>query len=423
MKLSSLAIVPMIAVSVLVFARGCKTVEGVQATSQLAAVDPEYANYRIMSEDQISLLTRNMPQINWAALDQIVRSPRTIWYDKKTMIPSYQDSVGDGQTTPIGARANTKGATLDVARPLFDKNGFKYPFGHTAGTDRASNFQVANFLSLPERDGARLPVVYWVERNKRSGLSGLGDTKWKWMYPRGTVVGEVIFVKDSQGGLWPVEIRTRTRWLTGWSTNVFRPFTSASELAAAVKSKRSDWASRPSLKAVVDQLESGPLTPKSLSSREFPRVFDRSGHVDVIPAFNDDELVKELLRTPFSSVFGAKWKTSSGVTTFAGSAAAGMSIFPVGYEAGVLSVDQETCAQCHNQTGVLVSKFLPVAVLYGDIWGEDGIFSFHPWDSSTYGQFNTENRRANPALERAGIITVYDKSKHLGTDYAEIQTN
>ena len=56
---------------------------------------------------------------------------------------------------------------------------------------------------------------------------------WSWLYPVGATLGEVIFIDDGAGGLLPTKVRTRTRHATGWSTNAFRPFPSAADLAAA----------------------------------------------------------------------------------------------------------------------------------------------------------------------------------------------
>src|SRR5688572_2342409 len=55
-----------------------------------------------------------LPDVAWKKLQDIFDSPSTIWWDKETMIPSYQDSVGDGSFTPIGARANSAGRAIIV---------------------------------------------------------------------------------------------------------------------------------------------------------------------------------------------------------------------------------------------------------------------------------------------------------------------
>ena len=51
-----------------------------------------------------------LPKVAYRGLQDIFSSASTLWLDKEVMIPSYQDSVGDGSQTPIGARANSEGA-------------------------------------------------------------------------------------------------------------------------------------------------------------------------------------------------------------------------------------------------------------------------------------------------------------------------
>ena len=61
--------------------------------------------------------------------------------------------------------------------------------------------------------------------------------------------------------------------------------------------------------------------------------------------------------------------------------------------------------------------FEPAAVLYGDIWGEDRIFSFHPWDQSRYSTFNTENRQVRPELATNNLVVRYDATTHPDPRY------
>ena len=58
----------------------------------------------------------------------------------------------------------------------------------------------------------------------------------------------------------------------------------------------------------------------------------------------------------------------------------------------------------------MIEDFEPAAVLYGDIWGSDQIFSFHPWDEAEYVNFNNENRIVKQALR--GIVVPYDPAQH-----------
>ena len=363
-----------------------------------------------------------LPVTGFEALNNMMKSPNTFWYDKDTMKPSYQDSVGDGSYTPVGARFNTKAASVIVpeGRKLFSADGkfWSYPLGHTAGTDNSTNIKVVNFMSLPVKDGKRLPVVYKTI-NDRNGKGGLGVAKWTWVYPVGTTFGEMIYIKHSSGQLYPAELRTRTRYLNGWAMNVYRPFPTAASLAEAIKAKKPNFAAESNLKSMVGHLEStGNMTTKSVNSPAFKNIFTASAGLDVLPEFNDEELVKDLLtKTTFVSSYGTAWKNSDGLKAFAASTKETFSVVPVNYEANLIEVSDESCTRCHKETGRAISDFASSAVLYGDVWGEDQIFSFHPYDESKFSNFNTENRSIRPELAQGGIVVKFEADKHPSSIY------
>src|SRR5687767_3713156 len=155
---------------------------------------------QILAPDRIEFYRSKLPRVSWRKLQEVFESPSTLWYDKESMIPSYQDSVGDGSFTPIGARPNSTGRGIIVPEGvrLFDEDGehWSFPFGHTAGTDRSRNKLIINFLSLPEENGVLWPVVFETFDDD-GALGGLGLHKWTWMFPKGAILGEVIFVRDA----------------------------------------------------------------------------------------------------------------------------------------------------------------------------------------------------------------------------------
>lgn len=366
-----------------------------------------------------------LPTVAWRQLQEILESPKTIWFDKTAMIPSYQDSVGDGSYTPIGARPNSRGRGIIVpaGRRLFDPDNehWSFPFGHTAGTDRVPNKTVINFMSLPEQNGSYLPIVYWTIDDNRA-LGGLGLHKWTWLFPVGTTMGEIIFLEDA-GELFPVEVRTRRRYLTGWSVNAYRPFATAQDLADAIRAKKPDFANSPNLAAFVAHLEDNTtIVPKSLDSPDFNQVFQTSGYEDVLPPIGDNQLVRELLTTStFVSSYGQAWKKNGTQEAFYASTSESFSIVPSQNDIGVLEVREEFCVQCHQEAGRAIHEFEPDAILYGDIWGEDRIFSFHPWDQDQYPEFNTDNREVRPVFATNGIVERYNQSQHPDTIYRVIE--
>lgn len=369
-----------------------------------------------------------LPKVADPDIQAILTDEGTLWYDHQVMIPSYQDSVGDGSYTPIGARANNAGKPIIVpeGQKFFTDDGqtFSFPFGHTAGADESDNMQVAEFVHLP-RDGATFwPIVYWTVDDPYARF-GLGLHQWTWMYPVGAVVGEMIYVRDAAGRLFPAELRTRTRYAEGWTVNVYRPFPTARELAGAIKAKRANWASSAALSKMIAHLEnSATLTPATRSSPGFNDVVELSGYLDEIPDFGDDALVKELLTTTtFMPALGAVWKADGNRLTFAASSRAGLSIVPRNYFAGLIEVSDESCNRCHAEAGRSLATFEDATLLYGDLWGNDRIFSFHPWDQSRYSVFNYENRSVRPELRSGAVVERYDMSRHPAAVYRYLGDN
>lgn len=353
----------------------------------------------------------------------ILRSPETLWYDAESIVPSYQDSQGD----PEGNRPNTiEPILIDLAVPgghanLFGEKGkFNFPF-KSGGADLSDNLVKINFWSVPRgANQSPLPVVYWK----------LNFSRWRWMFPAGTVIGEVLLLKFPDGDLRVFEIRTRKRETSGWRNAVFRPFLTATTLADAIKWARPQWSQSSKLSALVAHLlDDRSLTPRTLQSAHFGKAFETvSGYLDVLPDFGDPQLVKDLLKdTPYLSVGSVPWKSNGTQTTYAASTAASYSIVPRAYDGGMLPVDDVSCRRCHKDGGRQIGDFYDELVAYGELWGEDEIFSWHPFDTKSFvnndgtvANFNNDNRRLRQDLVSAGLIVNYQPGTHPSSIYNEL---
>ena len=404
---------------------GCRLFTGQKSRIAESAASP-------MAEVQNQKVKAALPKTAYGKLQDVLSSDDTIWYDHDSMKPSYQAAIQ--QSPPYGANANDKWFDLiadsvePIARNFYDENKrkWRFPFGTTAGTDDSENMKVANFLSLPKKDGRRLPLAAGVKPQGISGGISFSMYSWGWVYPVGTMIGEVLFVATSTGELLPTEIRIRQRYASGWAVNVFRPFPSAQSLATSIKQKRPQWESAANLKTLVTHLESTTtLKPAKLSASQLPGVFDQEGALDELPAFGDESLVKELLtQTTFVTAYGETWKAGGGLSTFAPTTSERVSVVPDHYKGGMLAVNEASCMRCHKETGRHLVDFSPSfssIVLYGEMWGRDGIFSFHPFDESKYDSFwlsgTTDNRALNPKLEAAGVIATYNPAVHKAPEY------
>jgi hypothetical protein len=318
------------------------------------------------------------------------------------MQESYQDSVG--------ANANSHWPDLvaadeDVISGLHNraKHRWQFPFGTTAGTDDATNLQVEHFVFFPQTNG-QVQAITITEVNRNDDRP-----EWTWTYQNGTVFGEVLFIVDGDNIL-PAEVRTRTRYAGGWAMNVFRPFPRATDLAAAIKQHRPDWSATPNLKAMVDFLgDDTTLQPASLSAKDgLASTFQQDGYLDPLPDFGDAQLVRDLLtQTTFKTAYDVSWKANGDKKTYAATTTNPLSIVPTNYTAGLIQVTDDSCMRCHKDSGRLASDFYFAVYLYGELWGKDGIFSFHPYDESRYPDLRmdgVDNRSLNPKLQQMGIF-------------------
>lgn len=370
----------------------------------LASAQGDNLNTVIMPANKLAVVKAALPIIADPTLADVLSSPETLWYDHHTMTPSYQDSVGASSNDKW---PNLVAASETIIGGLHDRTRkrWQFPFGTTAGTDDSSNVEVRNFVYFPQVNGQvpTMNITRVILNDKRP--------EWRWTYPVGTVFGEIIFITDN-GNLLPTEIRVRTKYADGWGMNVFRPFPHARDLVSAIKQRRPNYGDNPSLRNLVSHLEdSTTLQPLRLAAKAaLANTFQQDGYLDVLPDFGDDSLVRELLTmTTFRSCYGQTWKKNGTAKTFAASTKSKMSIVPTNYTAGLLEVTDESCMRCHKETNRLVSEFYDALYLYGELWGMDGIFSFHPYDESRYPELRLEmrdNRYLNPKLKAAKVFRI-----------------
>ncbi len=362
-----------------------------------------------IAPDQLRPFMDALPHLAKPALDQVMRSADTMWYDETSMVFLYQDSV----ESVVGGRANCVGRMVgernrdNVIGKLLGYFGedfkFKYPFRKAAGTDNVTNSKVFNFWSLPRRNGHVLPVKWWKE-------SARG--RWHWVFPVGTTFGEVLFERAPDGRYYAFEVRARTRYRDGWAVDLLRPFLKADDLAAAVIAKRPEWQTDAHLKAAVNHLTTRTnLTPYTLRSEAYAKVFPPiPGSLDQIPDFGDPALVADLLTTtPFKSTEGMIWKEGGGLETYAPGSLADFSVVPKGYELGMIPVNDLSCNRCHVETGRPVGDFEFDIQLYGEVWGEDRIFTWHLFEANeyvfdTWDDSDSPTRRVNPRFTEANLL-------------------
>jgi hypothetical protein len=368
-----------------------------------------------------------MPCVGEGWLRDTIESADTVWYDKASLTPGYQDSFGDNVVTPIGMRPNTIDPELiNLSVPgghaqIFQAMGtFHFPFGTPIGP--VDNVRVVDFWR-PAHDatGAPLPVVHW--QRDPNGYTH----RVEWMFPAGTVFGEALFL-DEGGTLYPFEIRTRTRGVDGWTNDIYRPFPRAADLADAIEKA---GGTSTALVALVAQLRGTTLAPYQLKNTNFPGAFPtRDAGIDVLPALTgaDADLIHHLMMTtPSRSARGIPWKEASGKVAFAAGAAGRGNIVPKGYNAAAVEVTEASCDVCHRDAGRPFETWYDNILAYGELWGNDEIFTWHPFTAANFVDaqgkvvnFNHDNRVIRADMKAAGLVAPYKPAMHPPNVYKRI---
>jgi hypothetical protein len=365
--------------------------------SPVLRTEPGYVDF--IAPAEVAPFKAALPTLSDPALDQAIKSPRTMWYDESALTFSYQDSFGD----PKGLRANRVGYDVGFNTPdvpdifalteYFEFGKFKFPFSLVAGSTFTDNVYALYFWLPPvDASGAAQPVRVWNN-----------NSHFQWVFPVGTLIGEALYIQSPADKKWfAFEIRTRTRATNAWTTNIFRPYVHASDLVAAL-------ASKPGAATLVDHLQStSSLTANTLSAPSYQSIFPPiPGALDYLPEV-DASLVEDLLTNrTFSNAMGSSWKTEGSATTYAASTHAKFHIVPAEYPAGMFETSEASCKRCHEQTSRPFNNLDPRIVLYGEVWGEDEIFTWHPFqiDVDSFG-VGDGTRHINPRLLTAKLVAM-----------------
>ncbi len=377
------------------------------------------AHGQLMSDSKAQRLRKYFPRVEDPAVQALLEDPRLVLYTDAEMPKAYQfwDGAFPGvhsanYNISAGAEEQSKGNGSG------GNGNVEFPWSSAGGTHRCNNLYVVRFFKLPEQDGRSLPIAWYRASNLRGGGGG-----YAWVFPTGTVFGEILTQRGPSGTGYTFELRTRTKVENRWIPNVFRPFPTAASLAERIKELRPQWESQPKLKQVVNHLlqEQPKLHFARLTDSSHPRrEFDQKAAVDELPALGDDRLVAELLTTtPFRSAEGEVWRIANGLrVTYAPTTQAAFHVVPRNYDAGFIAVDQQSCSRCHASVNRHVDDFDSGRDWYGRVRGSDQIFSFHPFEPGTIsynGYSSSPGMRSS--LTRAGLLQQFDARKHPASTY------
>lgn len=360
--------------------------------------------------NRAATLKAYFPLVDDANLQRILNDPATVLYTEAEIpkVVSMWQGVNGISRRIVAAENNA------------DPGSLQFPWMRPAGTDDVKGLDTVRFLHLPIVNGERLPIAYF-----RSVIPPDSSPAAQWIYPAGTTIGEVLAMPGPDGYSYPFELRIRYKMVNYWEVDVFRPFATPAELAAAIKERRPNWMTTTALRTAIGALE-GPANlgkAKIFDNQPARAIIRQEAGWDIVPDLQDPKLVGELLRgTVWTSVYGTVWKSDGKLEAYAPGSQAAFNIVPAGYSGTTLKVDAFSCARCHENTLHHVNEFAQHQTRYADgtqrfwygrIRGSDGIFSFHPFDPARIpGGGQTVPPTLRQSLVQAGVVALYDPRRH-----------
>jgi hypothetical protein len=377
---------------------------------------------QILSAEQLKTYRAFVKTINIKdkRLKEILNDEDTLLVTDDAMPPAYQDSTDDDHFGPFRNDADKP----NFVAPLFEGRTFKFPFGQTGGLHQSPTMKKFNFLHLPKVNGKMLPIVYYKKTTYPSTRNGRSSYRLYWLFPKGTVAGEVLWHQGPNES-FTFEIRTEERDLAYWERNAFSLFPTSESAAAAIKQIRPNWKEDKTLLSLIRQLED-PTTLKASVVEDTFGIFSASGGIDVLPEELNEAMAIELYnKFPLESRRNKNWKKHGDLISRAPTPnpKVSFSLRPQGDLSYPIAVNSTSCANCHREIGRPFSDLVPRAVLYGEIWGNDEVFFFHPWAPENLltnaGEMSDNRMNFRREFVEGGIFQAYDPKLH-STEYYQV---
>ena len=330
----------------------------------------------------LSKINIKLPTTEDEELNNLLHSERTIYYKLPQTYQFFHPStVIEHKNLTLGTTYQTTtkevfGLYFSSYLPEFNVNKF-FPWDTTFGLNLASSlpdnpYESINLLNLPPNK----PVAV------------LYETPIKWIFPEGTTVAEILYVKNKEEK-FIYEIRTRTKQNNIWEPNIYRSVANNKELSKYVET------GIPAKKYIF------------LRNTQEDEIFKAQGLIERIPDLTEDQ-TKQLLSLPFKNVTNELWSDSC----VAPCSDQYFSIFPKDYSLGLINIDSESCSNCHKQTQITVNRLVPKEPLIyknpdkvGNIRGSDGIFTWTPIDVNTAAK--------DPSDEKKVYLRQYDRDNKI----------
>lgn len=370
---------------------------------------------QLVSPAKEAVFRQAFPTVDNDEIHAILTSPDLVFYTEEEMPKAYQNA-----NTFHSPYYNISGEP-----DRFGNGNREFPWGIAGGTHTVRNIEVFRFVKFPRRPGGGFwPMVYFNQQLPAKHRDGNSGSTWRWMYPDGTVFGELLGMREANGYTYPFELRLRIREGGNWAVDCYRPFPTAADLVDRIQ-KEPNWQDTPSLSKLVQHLEGDFAFAKVRLRDRSGKGFDQTSYVDVLPPINDPDLVARLLvETVWRSALAEDWRkaqNNQAVNAPTVNPGTGFHIVPEGYSAYAFAVDRVDCMQCHEHTNRAVSTFEFNRGWYGRIRGSDGILSFHPIArQSISGNGSRLVVQINPKLSQSGLAERFDTTRHPSSVYVRL---
>jgi hypothetical protein len=388
------------------------------ATVCLFLASLTFAEDRVLrlAPPQRDLAMRNLlPKVASAPLREVLNNPRLMVYSERDMPRAYQNwsTVSGGFHDPY--------YNISASKPMEPVgNADEFPWKHPFGTHRSENVYNFKFILLPtDERGVTRPIVYFM--GERSEFLSNSTPAYSWLFPVGTIVGEVLYQRAPDGADVVFELRTRTRRLQDWTPAVYRPYPTADDLVRGIE-KIPAWSNDVSLTKLYNHLsiENRSRVMRMTDENHQRRAFYAETKPDELPSIPPNT-VKKLLDTEFKEATGSYWRPSEKGSPSAPTTKAAFHIVPAGYDGGFVEVSRESCFRCHQDTNQSTMKFDMNRDWYGNTRGSDTVFTFLPVDP---GCISHNGTNLDPVFRRdllaAGVIAPMDPRIHSRDVYRRI---
>lgn len=344
---------------------------------------------QLMSRKDLAATHRLVPLFENNFYNGLFTQPDNVmWYTGREIKQCFQED-GAGRLALFEVNYDLSGGADQFKNNKgegFGQANREFPWKDTAGITDCKNVSTIKFIKLPpdQRDPNKvLPIVWWKQRFRYSET-----TIYSWVYPNGTIVGELLLQKDSESTKYCFEVRIRIKRNAEWHIDVLRPDLSRYVAGTVKKDIPNTHPDRVSFRDAL-----GLAAIEDVSQKE---------SINVLNGYFKSAFVNDLLPTRSSSQkFG---------------------VVPANYFS--VRADNNSCARCHIDTLRHTDEFDNKTVYsdrvsrqwYGRVRGSDGIFSFDIFDNSSKGRIFTPIKLRRDFIKN-GIIEEFSSKKHRPPQY------